>query len=113
MRVSVQLKWLGLLKCNKWNNPVRRKIAMRMTLILGKLVAIMLMFSFIFGSPHSAQSAQTQPLVVGNTAFALELYGRLQTNPATHIGRPNERRMDLTLRLEGKKETVLVGEVYF
>jgi len=84
-----------------------------MTLILGKLVAIMLMFSSIFGSPHSAQSAQTQPLVEGNTAFALEPYGRLKTNPGTHFGRPNERRMDLTLRLEGKKETVLVGEVYF
>jgi hypothetical protein len=47
---------------------------MRMTRILGKLVAIILMFSSIFGSPPAARSAQAQSLVEGNTTFALELY---------------------------------------
>jgi len=31
----------------------------------------------------------------------------------THFARPNERRKSLTLRLEQRTETVLVGEVEF
>ena len=54
---------------------------MRMTRILGKLVAIILMFSSIFGSPPAARSAQAQFVVEGNTTFALELYGQLKTTP--------------------------------
>jgi serpin B len=33
----------------------------------------------LFGSTPDARSAQTQSLVVGNTAFALDLYGQLKT----------------------------------
>jgi serpin B len=33
----------------------------------------------LFGSPPDARSAQTQSLVEGNTAFALDLYGQLKT----------------------------------
>jgi len=54
---------------------------MRMTRILGKLLAVFFMPAFILGSTPNAHSAQTQSLVEGNTAFALWLYGQLKTNP--------------------------------
>jgi len=37
----------------------------------------------------------------------------VQAEVITHFGKPNEKRKSLTLRLEEKKETVLVGEVEF
>jgi hypothetical protein len=37
----------------------------------------------------------------------------VQAEFITHFGRPNEKRKSLILRLEEKKETVLVGEVGF
>jgi Ca-activated chloride channel family protein len=37
----------------------------------------------------------------------------VQAEIITHFGRPNEKRKSLTLRLEDKKETVLIGEVEF
>ena len=37
----------------------------------------------------------------------------VQAEVITHFGKPNEKRQSLTLRLEEKKETVLVGEVEF
>ena len=37
----------------------------------------------------------------------------VQAEVITHFGKPNENRKSLTLRLEEKKETVLVGEVEF
>src|ERR1017187_9040102 len=68
---------------------------MRMTRILGKLVAIILMFLSIFGSPPAARSAQVQSLVEGNTTFTLELYSQLKTTPGNlffsplqHLFRP-------------------------
>ena len=54
---------------------------MRMTRILGKLLAVVFMLSFILGSTPNAPSAQTPSFVEGNTAFALELYGQLKTDP--------------------------------
>ncbi len=39
------------------------------------------MISWTFGAFRGAQSAQTQSLVDGNTAFALDLYGRLKARP--------------------------------
>ena len=39
------------------------------------------MFASIFGSAPHAQSAQTQALVQGNTAFATQLYGQLRNTP--------------------------------
>jgi Ca-activated chloride channel homolog len=46
---------------------------------------------------------------------AVQLTGpvTVQAEVITHFGRPNETRKNLTLRLEDKKETVLVGEVEF
>ncbi len=52
---------------------------MNMNRVLGK-VAI-LMISFILASAPGARSAQTQSLVEGNTAFALDLYAQLKTSP--------------------------------
>jgi serpin B len=49
--------------------------------ILRKLILIVLMLSSIFGSSPRARSAQTQSLVEGDTAFALDLYGRFKTSP--------------------------------
>ena len=50
-----------------------------MTRNLQKLIPIILMVSSVFGSPPDARSAQTQSLVEGNTAFALDLYDQLKT----------------------------------
>ncbi|MCX6925956.1 MAG: VIT domain-containing protein [Verrucomicrobia bacterium] len=46
---------------------------------------------------------------------AVQLMGpvTVQAEVITHFGRPNEKRRSLTLRLEEKKETALVGEVEF
>jgi len=46
---------------------------------LQKFIPVILMISSAFGSPPEARSAQTRSLVVGNTAFALDLYGQLKT----------------------------------
>jgi serpin B len=52
-----------------------------MTRTLGKFISGIIMLSSIFGSAPRAQSAQTQALVQGNNAFALQLYGQLRTTP--------------------------------
>src|SRR6266576_5777570 len=52
-------------------------IVMRMTRILGKLISIISMLSWLFGSSPGARAAQT--VVDGNTAFALDLYGQLKS----------------------------------
>ena len=46
---------------------------------LQKFIPVIVMISSAFGSPPEARSAQTRSLVAGNTAFALDLYGRLKT----------------------------------
>lgn len=48
---------------------------------LGKFISGILMLSSIFGSAARVQSAQTQALVQGNNAFALQLYGQLRATP--------------------------------
>ena len=50
-----------------------------MTRSLQKLIPVLLTVSSVFASFPEARSAQTQFLVEGNTAFALDLYGRLKT----------------------------------
>jgi uncharacterized protein YfaP (DUF2135 family) len=46
---------------------------------------------------------------------AVQLTGpvTVQAEVITHFGRPNEMRRSVTLRLEGKQDTVPVGEVEF
>lgn len=51
-----------------------------MNRIARKIIVLALMFSSLFRS-WGAESARLQPVVEGNTAFALDLYGRLKTNP--------------------------------
>src|SRR5213080_3856521 len=48
---------------------------------LQNFIPVIVMISSAFGSPPEACSAQTQSLVEGNTAFALDLYGQLKTSP--------------------------------
>ncbi len=48
--------------------------------IAHSVVVLTLMFSSLFRS-WAGESARTQSLVEGNTAFALDLYGRLKSNP--------------------------------
>jgi len=74
-------KWSSLIQCKKRTISLQRQITMRMTRILEKLIAILFVLPFIFGSAPDARSAQTQSLVDGNTAFALALYGQLKTVP--------------------------------
>ena len=76
---------------------------MRMTRILGKLVAIILMFSSIFGSPPAARSAQTQSLVDGNMAFALELFGQLKSNPGNLFFSPYSISTALAMTCAGAR----------
>ncbi len=45
------------------------------------LLSITLMLSCAVGSPQKARSAETQAVVAGNTAFAIDLFGRLRTTP--------------------------------
>lgn len=49
----------------------------------------------------------------GSSAARLMGPVTVQATVITHFGRPNEQRKSLTLRLEDKKETVLVGEIEF
>jgi serpin B len=57
-----------------------KKGVMHMNLFLRKLVPNLLVLVLALGAPARALSAQTQALVDGNTAFALELYAQLKTN---------------------------------
>src|SRR5439155_3063402 len=52
-----------------------------MNRILGKMIATILMLSFILGSAPNAGSGETKALVDGNTVFALDLYGQLKVRP--------------------------------
>jgi serpin B len=76
---------------------------MRMTRILGKLVAIIFMFSSIFGSPLAALSVQAQSLVEGNTTFALELYGQLKTTPGNLFFSPYSISTALAMTYAGAR----------
>jgi serine protease inhibitor len=76
---------------------------MRMTRILGKLVAIILMFSSIFGSPPTARSAQAQSLVEGSTTFALELYSQLKTTPGNLFFSPYSISTALAMTYAGTR----------
>ncbi len=74
-----------------------------MTRIIGKLIGIILMFSSILGSPPSARSAQTQSLVDGNTAFALDLYGQLKSKPGNLFFSPYSISTALAMTCAGAR----------
>src|SRR5215468_7190899 len=54
---------------------------MRIPQLLTFFISISLMFSTSIDSTSRAQPAQSQSLVEGNTAFALELYAQLKSTP--------------------------------
>src|ERR1041385_1829763 len=49
--------------------------------IMLKLIALPSIYCLMLGLSTNAQSAQTQSLVEGNTAFALDLYSQLKNEP--------------------------------
>jgi serpin B len=61
------------------------------------------MLSFILGSTPNAPSAQTPSFVEGNTAFALELYGQLKTNPGNLFFSPYSISTALAMTYAGAR----------
>ena len=87
-----------------------------MTRILGKLIAIILMLSFILGSALKAFSAQTNSLVEGNTAFALDLYAQLKTSPGNLFFSPYSISTCLAMTYagaHGETETQIARVLHF
>ena len=54
---------------------------MRITSLLRRVIPVGLLLSYGFGLAPGEASGQTQAFVEGNTAFALDLYGRLKSGP--------------------------------
>ncbi len=76
---------------------------MRMIRNLGKVVSIILMLSSIFGSPASGRGAQTQSLVEGNTALALDIYGQLKASPGNLFFSPYSISTALAMTYAGAR----------
>ncbi len=74
-----------------------------MTSIFGKLVVVTFMLSSIFGSRLSALSDQSQSLVEGNTAFALDLYGQLKAKPGNLFFSPYSISTALAMTYAGAR----------
>ncbi len=68
-----------------------------------KLVVATLTFSGISGLPTGVQSAPNRPLVEGNTAFALDLYGRLKSNPGNLFFSPYSISTALAMTYAGAR----------
>lgn len=62
------------------------------------------MLSFIFGSRSSGPAAQTQALVEGNTAFALDLYGQLKNQPGNVFVSPYSISTALAMTYAGARD---------
>lgn len=69
----------------------------------GKLVATLVMLSFIFGPRPSAGAAQAQPLVAGNTAFAFDLYRQLKASPGNLFFSPYSISTALAMTYAGAR----------
>jgi serpin B len=76
---------------------------MRMTRIFEKPIPFILMLSFSFGSPLGARSPETQSLVESDTAFALDLYGRLKTGPGNLFFSPYSISTALAMTYAGAR----------
>ncbi len=74
-----------------------------MTRIFGKLIIAIIMFSSLFGSARKAQSAQTESLVEGNTAFALDLYSELKSQPGNLFFSPYSISTALAMTYAGAR----------
>lgn len=75
-----------------------------MTAFIGKLIVIIVMFSSMLASPLGARSAQTQALVEGNTAFALDLYGQLKARPGNLFFSPYSISTALAMTYGGARD---------
>src|SRR5512135_2587444 len=82
---------------------MRRNVAMYMARMPGNVLPIILMLSFTFGSPLGATSAETQSLVGGNTAFALDLYGQLKDGPGNLFFSPYSISTALAMTYAGAR----------
>ncbi len=78
-------------------------ITLGMTLAPRRTLPIILMLSFIFGPRTDAASAQTQALVDGNTAFALNLYGQLKAQPGNLFFSPYSISTALAMTYAGAR----------
>jgi serpin B len=58
---------------------------------------------FCLGVAHGASSSQLQPLVAGNSAFALDLYGRLQSGSANVFFSPHSISTCLAMAYAGAR----------
>lgn len=76
---------------------------MYMTRMPGKMLPILLTIGLILGSPPAAPAAQTQALVEGNTAFALDLYGQLKANPGNLFFSPYSISTALAMTYAGAR----------
>ena len=70
---------------------------------LPKFIPVILMISSAFGSTPEARSAQTQSLVEGNTAFALDLYGQLKTGSGNLFFSPYSLSTALAMTYAGAR----------
>src|SRR5437870_6711367 len=89
---------------------------MRMTRTLKKLIPVILMFSSLLRSPLRGEAAQTQAVVDGNTAFALDLYAQLKTSPGNLFFSPHSISTALAMTYAGARgdtEKQMAGVLYF
>jgi serpin B len=82
---------------------MQRKITIHITQVSGSPIAIMLTASLILGSAPAARAAQTESLVQGNTAFALDLYGQLKTSPGNLFFSPYSISTALAMTYAGAR----------
>src|SRR2546425_1107778 len=89
---------------------------MRITRTLKGLIPVILMFSSLFRSPLRGEAAQTQAVVDGNTAFALDLYAQLKTSPGNLFFSPYSISTALAMTYAGARgdtEKQMVGVLHF
>ena len=76
---------------------------MHITRILGNTLPIILTVALMLGCSSKVPPAQTQSLVEGNTAFALDLYGRLKAEPGNLFFSPYSISTALAMTYAGAR----------
>src|SRR6267378_1176208 len=74
-----------------------------MVIGIGKITVSVIMLSSLFGSKIIAGAAQPAPVVEGNTAFALDLYGRLKATPGNLFFSPYSISTALAMTYAGAR----------
>jgi serpin B len=91
-------------------------IAMRTTRLFQRVILNSLLISFGIGLAAGAQAAQTESLVEGNTAFALDLYARLSGAPGNLFFSPYSISTCLAMTYAGARgdtETQMARVLHF